>query len=412
MTNNNRINPNFSSNSSEIWGDDSIRINSDYCNFKELQTSGLFRLVIATRFGRKVMLKSLKDEVKDVLRYKELLHKEFDILMSLNSTYNVNVITWEEDIIECGACIVMEYVDGLTLDKYLAQSPSKKDKLYVLSEILNAVDYIHGRQIVHRDLKPSNIIVQSDGQHIKLIDFGLADSEAYEILKQPCGTEGYVSPEQREGINDIRNDIYSLGCIIKEMKLGWLYKGIVNQCLSSIEQRPSSVQELLYKIEGVDKKKTFGLRILVFSLLIIIGGTYWYQIFNGDSTTEQTRIEQNMRVDTIERVLDVLANPQPTKPIYKDYHVFLKEIKNVIDKDVVPINTMMDTASHIDYIHPTLSKFLEGESDKLNRFAESHKEDIIPSDYMIFYNEMMTYYKVNTDRWMSQMDKLGRRDTH
>ena len=83
---NNQQNPLcFSQNPSEIWGDDNVRMNSDYCNFAELQSSGFFRLVIATRFGRKVMLKTLKEEVKDTLKYKEILRKEFDILMSLNS---------------------------------------------------------------------------------------------------------------------------------------------------------------------------------------------------------------------------------------------------------------------------------------------------------------------------------------
>ena len=92
---NNQQNPLcFSKNPSEIWGDDNVRMNSDYCNFAELQSSGFFRLVIATRFGRKVMLKTLKEEVKDTLKYKEILRKEFDILMSLNSDNIVNVITW------------------------------------------------------------------------------------------------------------------------------------------------------------------------------------------------------------------------------------------------------------------------------------------------------------------------------
>ena len=115
----------------------------------------------------------------------------------------------------------MEYVDGQTLDKFLANNPTKKDTLIVLAELLKAVAYVHDKQIIHRDIKPTNIMVLSDGHHIKLIDFGLADSEAYEILKQPCGTEGYVSAEQRNDVNDVRNDIYSIGCIMKEMRLGW-----------------------------------------------------------------------------------------------------------------------------------------------------------------------------------------------
>ena len=108
------------------------------------------------------MLKTLKEEVKDTLKYKEILRKEFDILMSLNSDNIVNVITWEEAIIGIGSCIVMEYVDGQTLDKFLANNPTKKDTLIVLTELLKAVEHVHDKQIIHRDIKPTNIMVLSD----------------------------------------------------------------------------------------------------------------------------------------------------------------------------------------------------------------------------------------------------------
>ena len=56
--------------------------------------------------------------------------------------------------------------------------------------------YIHAKQIVHRDLKPSNIMITHNGNHVKLIDFGLSDNDDFALLKQPAGTPGYISPEQ------------------------------------------------------------------------------------------------------------------------------------------------------------------------------------------------------------------------
>ena len=50
--------------------------------------------------------------MKHTLRYKEIRRREFDIIMSLNSENIVNVITWEDAIIEICSCIVMEYTDG------------------------------------------------------------------------------------------------------------------------------------------------------------------------------------------------------------------------------------------------------------------------------------------------------------
>ena len=61
---------------------------------------------------------------------------------------------------------------------------------------MDALEYIHGKQTAHRDLKPSNIMITRNGQHVKLIDFGLSDTDDYAVYKQPAGTEGYISPEQ------------------------------------------------------------------------------------------------------------------------------------------------------------------------------------------------------------------------
>jgi len=300
MLNNSQNTTNSSIVSSEIWGEVSVRINSDYSNFKELQTSGLFRLVIASRYGRKVILKTLKDDVKDSLKHKELLRKEFEILMMLHNDYVVNVITWEENIVGYGSCIVMDYLDGITLDEYLKQPHTKKEKLHILSETVKAVEYIHSKQIIHRDLKPTNIIVLADGNHIKLIDFGLADSEAYEVLKQPCGTEGYVAPEQRDGINDLRNDIYSLGCIIRKMELGWAYRSIVSSCIAPLEQRPSSAKELHTKIESVEKRNTFISRLAVVLCFLIIGVGCWY-VLRDKQQIEQIVSEQSVTNDMVNK---------------------------------------------------------------------------------------------------------------
>lgn len=404
---NNQQNPLcFSQNPSEIWGDDNVRMNSDYCNFVELQSSGFFRLVIATRFGRKVMLKTLKEEVKDTLKYKEILRKEFDILMSLNSDNIVNVITWEEAIAGIGSCIVMEYVDGQTLDKFLAHNPTKKETLIVLEEMLKAVGYVHRKQIIHRDIKPTNIIVLSDGHHIKLIDFGLADSEAYENLKQPCGTEGYVSAEQKCGVNDVRNDIYSIGCIMKEMRLGWQYQGIIKKCLSSLEKRPTSTMELLSMVESVSRRRAVGLKAMLFFSSFTIVGICWYYYHVSQIQSYDNDMEQTVTTDTSDAEILLESNPPSETLIYTDYTRVLSEVKKIIDEDVKPIDAMMDTITRMDNVPSSYFTFLENEAEKLNKLAHHHKGEINPSDFYDFYSEMMSYYKSKVDRWTGILERL------
>lgn len=404
---NNQQNPLcFSQNPSEIWGDDNVRMNSDYCNFVELQSSGFFRLVIATRFGRKVMLKTLKEEVKDTLKYKEILRKEFDILMSLNSDNIVNVITWEEAIAGIGSCIVMEYVDGQTLDKFLAHNPTKKETLIVLEEMLKAVGYVHRKQIIHRDIKPTNIIVLSDGHHIKLIDFGLADSEAYENLKQPCGTEGYVSAEQKCGVNDVRNDIYSIGCIMKEMRLGWQCQGIIKKCLSSLEKRPTSTMELLSMVESVSRRRAVGLKAMLFFSSFTIVGICWYYYHVSQIQSYDNDMEQTVTTDTSDAEILLESNPPSETLTYTDYTRVLSEVKKIIDEDVKPIDAMMDTITRMNNVPSSYFTFLENEAEKLNELAQRHRGEINPSNYNEFYSEMMSYYKSKTDKWKGILERL------
>ena len=100
---------------------------------------------------------------------------------------------------EFGPCIVMEYIDGVTLDKFLEGKPSKQLRRKVVDQLIDALAYIHGKQIVHRDLKPSNILVTRNGSNVKIIDFGLSDADDYAILKQAAGTLKYMAPEQNKG---------------------------------------------------------------------------------------------------------------------------------------------------------------------------------------------------------------------
>ena len=189
------------------------RRSEQFSDFTPIPCKGFNLLCKAKRYGRWWVLKGLKEPYRQDENYKNLLHKEFDILISLQHPYIVSAYSMEE-IPEMGICIVMEWIDGIMLEHW---SGSKTEGEEIFLQLLDAVHYIHAKQIVHRDLKPSNIMITHNGNHVKLIDFGLSDTDDFAILKQPAGTPGYISPEQiisRQA--DIRNDIFSIGCILEK----------------------------------------------------------------------------------------------------------------------------------------------------------------------------------------------------
>lgn len=158
------------------------RRSEQFSDFTPIPCKGFNILCKAKRYGRWWVLKGLKEPYRQDENYKNLLHKEFDILISLQHPNIVSAYSMEE-IPEMGICIVMEWIDGITLEHWSGRKTEGED---IFLQLLDAVHYIHAKQIVHRDLKPSNIMITHNGNHVKLIDFGLSDTDDFAILKQPA----------------------------------------------------------------------------------------------------------------------------------------------------------------------------------------------------------------------------------
>ena len=170
----------------------------------------------ARRFGRYYVLKGLVPEYRNDPAYREFLSKEYQIGVQLDYPHIVRVNSLEEDP-ELGLCIVMEYVEGQSLDQWLASRPSFAARKRIFRQILEAMAYCHDRQVWHLDLKPSNILVTQDGLTAKIIDFGLSDNCNF-AFRQTGGTRQYAAPEQLENKSaDLRSDIYALGGVLKRI---------------------------------------------------------------------------------------------------------------------------------------------------------------------------------------------------
>jgi serine/threonine-protein kinase len=121
--------------------------------------------------------------------------------------------------------LVMEYVHGMNLKKYIALNfPIPYARVIkLMSQVLSAVQEAHSHNIIHRDLKPQNIMVDDDGT-AKIMDFGIAVALSDNSMTQTnslLGSVHYLSPEQARGSMPTRqSDIYALGIILYEMLTG------------------------------------------------------------------------------------------------------------------------------------------------------------------------------------------------
>lgn len=154
---------------------------------------------------------------------------------------------------EGGLYIAMEFIQGRSLRKYLAQNPlSLKTALEIVLEIAYALCHLHTHGVIHRDLKPENILINERGR-VKVIDFGiaqlidpieLAKTEELSEQKRLIGTPIYMSPEQLENPESTSypSDIYSLGIIAYELVLGKLQGNQIHLSLM-----PKGLEKILSK---------------------------------------------------------------------------------------------------------------------------------------------------------------------
>ncbi|HLY62707.1 MAG TPA: serine/threonine-protein kinase [Terriglobia bacterium] len=121
--------------------------------------------------------------------------------------------------------IVMEFIQGRTLEKILVDGPrpSLEKSLNIIRQVGEALEYAHQQQIIHRDLKPANILVSEDGR-AKITDFGIARVMARDGSHRTTsvmGTPAYMAPEQLTGGElDARSDLFALGVLTYLMLSG------------------------------------------------------------------------------------------------------------------------------------------------------------------------------------------------
>jgi len=190
-----------------------------------LMSEGKMFRILKARQGTKFVI--LKTPVQQDSMSIELLRREYELSCTLSHPCIVRTLGFDESI----PAIVMEYIDGKTLDEYIVTAPSIQKRKAVLQDILDAVDYLHHRGVLHNDLKPDNIIISPNGS-AKIINFGLSGSDDSIYKWCPGGSDGYSAPEilAGKGHCGAASDIYSIGLLMRLIFGGNKYALIAQRC--------------------------------------------------------------------------------------------------------------------------------------------------------------------------------------
>lgn len=230
------------------WRDRAGQIIGPYRLLAEIGHGGMGRVFLAERadhqYSQKVAIKIVKNDVLG-----SGIHQRFraerQILANLEHPGIARLLDGGET--ESGSpYLVMEYVDGVSIDRYCRENSLPLEKrLELFRRVCAAVTYAHRHLIVHRDLKPGNILVPADGTP-RLLDFGIAKllevspsgtGEPATRLTERMMTPEYASPEQvRGGPITTATDVYALGLLLYEVLTGSRPFDFTSRAISECER--------------------------------------------------------------------------------------------------------------------------------------------------------------------------------
>lgn len=210
----------------------------------------------AKKFGKWVMLKSLKKEYRDDPKYQQMFDKEFDARYDLAHP-NIVMVNDLEEVPGIGRCIITDDVFGNSLRKLL-DNGELTDRHYeqLKTRLPMAMEYIQQNHLAHHPIRPETILFTESGQNLKLIDVGFDQVRC-------------LSHE------DTNEDIINYGLIINEVlaKTGRrdpVMKRIADRCVSTNPKRRfRSVSTLQMAINGHSVKRLMVV-IIVFLVLMVI----------------------------------------------------------------------------------------------------------------------------------------------
>ena len=210
----------------------------------------------AKKFGKWVMLKTLRPEYQDNPEHRAMIEKEFDVRYNLAHP-NIIMINDFEDVPGIGRCIITDDVYGLSLRKLIDSGKVTDHHIDQLTHrLVDAMQYIQANHIVHHRIRPETIIFTENIENLKLIDVGFEQ-------------KANLSPK------DVSDDIYDYGMVLKEAldkssTSNPRLRRIAEKCTNpDPSKRYRSVEALRMAIDGRSTTQALMAMAIIFLVIMI-----------------------------------------------------------------------------------------------------------------------------------------------
>lgn len=216
-----------------------------------------YDIYTARKFGKWVMIKTLKPEFRDDPKYAGMIEREFDVRYNLAHP-NIVMINDFEEIPGIGRCIVCDDVYGDTLRKLLNEGKVTGAHIDQLRhQLVNALEYIQANHIVHPPLRPENIIFTENIGNLKLIDVGFEQRPS-------------LSPQETS------DDIYNYGKVLQEVldatgSNDTTLRRVARKCTEADPRRRyRDMQEVHMALENRNSRRLYILVIAFLAVMVMI----------------------------------------------------------------------------------------------------------------------------------------------